>query len=171
MAVVGAYAYTRSENGKYQRDALMLRLPLLGKVIVLSELSRVASTISTLFRAGVPLPEVMTLASQACENRVIARALTDVRQELLQGQGLSRPMSQKAIFPPLMVQMASVGENTGNLDSTMDTVAASYGMEADEKTAAMTGLITPITGILMGGMVGFLALAMMQTMYGMMGQL
>jgi type IV pilus assembly protein PilC len=70
-----------------------------------------------------------------------------------------------------MVQMASVGESTGNLDNTMDTVAVSYGMEAEERTSTMTGLITPIAGIIMGGMVGFLALAMMSTMYGMMGQI
>ena len=171
LAVIAAFAATRSEHGKYQRDSLMLRLPLIGQVIVLSELSRVAATIATLFRAGVPLPEIMTLASQSCENRVIAKALTDVRQEMLQGQGLARPMSQKPVFPPLMVQMASVGENTGNLDSTMDTVAVSYGMEADDKTSAMTGMITPISGILIGGFVGFLAMAMMQTMYGMMGSL
>ncbi len=171
MAIIAAYAATRSEQGKYQRDAFMLRLPLIGQVIVLSELARVAATIATLFRAGVPLPEIMTLASQSCENRVLAKALTDVRQEMLQGQGLAKPMSQRSIFPPLMVQMASVGENTGNLDSTMDTVAASYGMEADDKTSAMTGLITPISGILIGGFVGFLAMAMMQTMYGMMGSL
>lgn len=171
LAVVAAFAFTRSEQGKYQRDSLMLRLPLVGQVIVLSELARVAATIATLFRAGVPLPEIMTLASQSCENRVIGRALTDVRQEMLQGQGLAKPMSRRSVFPPLMVQMASVGENTGNLDSTMDTVAASYGMEADDKTSAMTGLITPISGIMIGGFVGFLAMAMMQTMYGMMGSL
>ncbi len=171
LAVVAVFAFTRSEQGKYQRDAFMLRLPLVGQVIVLSELARVAATIATLFRAGVPLPEIMTLASQSCENRVIAKSLTDVRQEMLQGQGLAKPMSRKPVFPALMVQMASVGENTGNLDSTMDTVAASYGMEADDKTSAMTGLITPISGILIGGFVGFLAMAMMQTMYGMMGSL
>ncbi len=171
LAAIAAFAATRSEQGKYQRDSVMLRLPLVGQVIVLSELSRVAATIATLFRAGVPLPEIMTLASQSCENRVIAKALTDVRQEMLQGQGLARPMSQRPVFPPLMVQMASVGENTGNLDSTMETVAASYGMEAEDKTSAMTGLITPISGILIGGFVGFLAMAMMQTMYGMMGSL
>jgi type IV pilus assembly protein PilC len=171
LLVVVAFALTRSQEGKYQRDKLMLRMPLLGKIIVMSELARVAATISTLFRAGVPLPEVMTLASQSCENRFIARALTDVRQEMLQGQGLARPMSQRAIFPPLLVQMASVGESTGNLDNTMDTVAVSYGMEADERTSTMTGLITPIAGIIMGGMVGFLAVALMSTMYGMMGQI
>ena len=70
-----------------------------------------------------------------------------------------------------MVQMASVGENTGNLDTTMDTVAVSYSMEADDRTTVMTGLITPITGIIMGGLVAFLAVALVSTMYGMMGSL
>jgi type IV pilus assembly protein PilC len=149
----------------------MLRMPLIGKIIVMSELSRVAATISTLFRAGVPLPEVMTLASQACENRVIARSLTEVRQEMLGGQGLAKPMSQRAIFPALLVQMASVGESTGNLDNTMDTVAVSYGMDADERTSVMTGLITPIFGLVLGGMVAFLAVALVSTMYGMMGSM
>ena len=168
---VAYFVLTRSDEGKYQRDKLMLRMPLIGNIIVMSELSRVAATISTLFRAGVPLPEVMTLASQSCENKVIGRALTEVRQEMLQGQGLARPLSQRPIFPALMVQMASVGENTGNLDTTMDTVAVSYGMEADDRVSVMTGLITPITGIIMGGLVAFLAVALVSTMYGMMGSL
>jgi type IV pilus assembly protein PilC len=168
---VAYFGLTRSDEGKYQRDKVMLRMPLIGNIIVMSELSRVAATISTLFRAGVPLPEVMTLASQSCENRVIGRALTEVRQEMLQGQGLARPLSQRPIFPALMVQMASVGENTGNLDTTMDTVAVSYGMEADDRVSVMTGLITPITGIIMGGLVAFLAVALVSTMYGMMGSM
>ena len=168
---VAYFVLTSSDEGKYQRDKLMLRMPLIGNIIVMSELSRVAATISTLFRAGVPLPEVMTLASQSCENKVIGRALTEVRQEMLQGQGLARPLSQRPIFPALMVQMASVGENTGNLDTTMDTVAVSYGMEADDRVSVMTGLITPITGIIMGGLVAFLAVALVSTMYGMMGSM
>jgi len=169
ILAIAAFFLTRSEEGKYQRDKIMLRLPLLGRVIVLTELSRVASTISTLFRAGVPLPEVVTLASNACTNRVIARALTDVRQEMLQGQGLSRPMSQRPIFPALIVQMASVGENTGNLDATMDTVAQSYDIDASDRTAALTGLITPAATLFIGGLVAFVALALVSTMYGMMG--
>jgi type IV pilus assembly protein PilC len=169
VMVVVAFFLTRSEEGKYQRDKIMLGLPLLGRVIVLTELSRVASTISTLFRAGVPLPEVVTLASNSCSNRVIARALMDVRQEMLQGQGLSRPMSQRPVFPALIVQMASVGENTGNLDATMDTVAQSYDIDAQDRTAAMTGLITPMATMFIGALVAFVALALVSTMYGMMG--
>ncbi len=168
-AVVAAVLMTRSEDGKYQRDKLMLKIPLLGRIIILTELGRVAATISTLFRAGVPLPEILTLASNSCTNRVIARSLTDVRQEMLQGQGLSRPLSLRPLFPPLIVQMAAVGESTGNLDSTMDTVAQSYDMEAQERTSAMTGLITPAATIFIGGLVAFVAIALVSTMYGMMG--
>jgi type IV pilus assembly protein PilC len=169
LAIV-AYALTRSESGKFQRDKIMLRLPLIGRIIVLTEMGRIASTISTLFRAGVPLPEVVTLAANSCSNRAIAKDLTDVRQEMLQGQGLARPMSQRPIFPPLIVQMASVGENTGNLDATMDTVAQSYDIDAADRTAALSGIITPIATLLIGGMVAFVAIALVSTMYGMMGQ-
>jgi type IV pilus assembly protein PilC len=170
VIVVLAVILTRSEEGKYQRDKMMLRLPLVGQVIVLTELGRVAATISTLFRAGVPLPEVVTLASNSCTNRVIARALTDVRQEMLQGEGLSKPMAKRPdVFLPLIVQMAGVGENTGNLDSTMDTVAQSYDIDAQERTSALTALITPLATMLIGGVVAFVAVALISTMYGMMG--
>lgn len=167
--VVAAYLLTRSEDGKYQRDKLMLRLPLFGRVIILSELYRCAHTISTLFRAGVPLPEIITLCADSSQNRVVGRALMDVRQEMLQGQGLSRPMAKNPVFLPLIVQMASVGENTGNLDTTMDTVAQSYEMEANERTSIITSMIAPVTTLIMGGMVAFIAIALVSTMYGIMG--
>jgi type IV pilus assembly protein PilC len=166
--VVAVFVATRSEEGKYKRDQVMLRLPLFGRVIILSELSRCASTISTLFRAGVPLPEVITLCANSSQNRVIGRALIEVRQEMLQGQGLARPMSKNPVFLPLIVQMASVGENTGNLDNTMDTVAQSYDMDATERTDMLTSLVAPVTTLVMGGMVAFIAIALVSTMYGIM---
>jgi type IV pilus assembly protein PilC len=169
ILVVGIFIATRSDEGKYKRDQIMLRLPLFGRIIILSELARCAATISTLFRAGVPLPEIITLCANSSTNRVVAKGLVDVRQEMLQGHGLSRPMSQNPIFLPLMVQMASVGENTGNLDNTMDTVAQSYDMEATERTTMMTSMIAPLTTLLMGGMVAFIAIALVSTMYGIMG--
>ena len=73
------------------------------------------------------------------------------------------------VFLPLIVQMAGVGENTGNLDSTMDTVAQSYDIDAQERTSALTALITPLATMLIGGVVAFVAVALISTMYGMMG--
>ena len=142
---------------------------MFGRVIILAELARCAHTISTLFKAGVPLPEIITLSANSSSNRVFQRALTEVRQEMLQGNGLSKPMAQRLVFLPLIVQMASVGENTGNLDSTMDTVAQSYDMEANERISTLTSLITPATTLIMGGIVAFIAIALVSTMYGVMG--
>jgi type IV pilus assembly protein PilC len=167
---VGGYAYTRTTVGGYQWHQLKLKLPLFGRIIILSELSRCARTIATLFRAGVPMPEIMTLAINASGNKVFVKALTEVREELLQGQGLSRPMSRRPVFLPLIVQMAAVGENTGNLDNTMDTVAQSYEMEAADRTSALIATIQPVTTLLMGGLVGFIALVLVSTMYSIMGQ-
>ncbi|PJB49606.1 MAG: type II secretion system F family protein, partial [Chloroflexi bacterium CG_4_9_14_3_um_filter_45_9] len=136
---------------------------------VLNELSRCCRTISLLFHAGLPLPEIMTLAISGSSNKVVSRALTEVREEMLKGQGLARPMSRNPVFLPLMVQMAAVGEGTGNLDNTLDTVAQSYEMEADDRTAALTAMITPAMTIFMGGLVGFIALALISTMYSILG--
>jgi len=167
---VAVYAYTRTAVGGYQWDKFKLRLPLFGRILILSELSRCARTIATLFRAGVPMPEIMTLAINASTNKVFVEALTEVREELLQGQGLSHPMSQRPVFLPLMVQMAAVGENTGNLDNTMDTVAQSYEMEASDRTSALIATIQPVTTIIMGAVVGFIALVLVSTMYSIMGE-
>ena len=167
----GLYAYIKTPAGRYWWDSAILKMPLLGSVTLFRELSRYASTVSTLFRAGVSLPEIMTLSIDNAQNKVIVDALTTVRDEMLKGQGLSRPMSRNPIFPALIVQMAAVGEGTGNLDTTMDTVALSYEMEANDRTDALIAAITPATTLIMGGIVAFIALSLVSAMYGIFGQL
>lgn len=167
--VLAGFAYTRTEAGKYQWDRLKLSLPKIGRITIVSELSRCCRTISLLFRAGVPLPDIMTLAINGSGNKVVASALSEVRGQMLKGQGLAQPMSRNPVFLPMMVQMASVGEGTGNLDVTLDTVAQSYEMEADDRTNSLIAMITPTTTIIMGGIVGFVAVALVSTLYSMMG--
>jgi type IV pilus assembly protein PilC len=167
----GLYVYIKTPAGRYWWDSAKLKMPLLGPVTLFRELSRYASTVSTLFRAGVPLPEIMTLSIDNAQNKVIVAALTTVRDEMLKGQGLSRPMSRNPIFPALIVQMAAVGEGTGNLDATMETVAQSYEMEANDRTDALIAAITPATTVIMGGIVAFIALALVSAMYGVFGQI
>ena len=163
--------YIKTPTGRYNWDKLKLKVPAMGRITILSELGRCCRTISLLFRAGVPLPEIMTLSINGSNNKVVSRALTEVRENMLQGQGLSKPMALNPVFLPLMVQMAAVGEGTGNLDNTMDTVAQSYEMEADDRTNTLISLIEPAMTILMGGLVGFIALALMSTMYSIMGSI
>jgi len=172
VAVVVAVAlYMRTPAGSYQISRISLKLPVIGRVLLLSELSRACRTISLLFRVGLPLPEVMAMASQGTTNKVFSEALDDVRRELIRGQGLSKPMSQNPLFLPLMVQMANVGEGTGNLDQTLTTVAESYEMEASERTTAAVALIQPVMTVGIGLVVGFIAISLMSAMYSMYGQL
>jgi type IV pilus assembly protein PilC len=164
------YLYIKTPAGKYQWDKLLLRLPVMGRINLLSELSRCCRTISLLFKVGLPLPEVMIQAAHGTNNKVIREALTEVQQELIRGEGLSKPMSRRKIFLPLMVQMAGVGEETGNLDNTLATVAQSYEIEADDRTSSAVGLIQPAITIIIGVAVAFLAIALVSAMYSIYGQ-
>jgi len=164
-AIVG-FLYSRTPNGRYYRDMFTLRLPLIGRLAQVTELARCCRSLSLLFRSGLPLPEVMNLTIQATNNRVIARALGEVEQGMLRGQGLARPMSNKRVFLPLMVEMTRVGEETGNLDESLVVVAENYEIEADRRTQTLLGMIEPAMTVMMGLGIGFLALSVFMPIYG-----
>jgi type IV pilus assembly protein PilC len=163
--VVVGMLYSRTPNGRYQRDQLMLRIPLIGRLNLVTELARVCRSLSVLFKAGLPLPEVMSLTIQATGNRVVARSLTQVEQGMLRGQGLAKPMSGAPIFLPMMVEMTKVGEETGNLDDSLILVAENFEIEADRRTQTLLSMIEPAMTIAMGVFVGFLALAVFMPIY------
>jgi len=164
IGLVG-FMYSRSPSGRLLRDKLMLRLPVIGKVVLLGELSRSCRSLSLLFKAGLPLPEVMTLTAQACGNRVIASALNGVEQDMLNGEGLSRPLRRRKVFLPLMVEMAKVGEETGNLDEVLIVVAQNYDIEADSRVQTLLSMVEPAMTMMVGLGVGFLALSIFLPMY------
>jgi type IV pilus assembly protein PilC len=124
-----------------------------------------------LFRVGLPLPDIMTQVIQGSTNQIMAKALTEVQQELIRGEGLSKPMEKRPVFLPLMVQMIAVGEETGHLDSALSTVAESYETEADDKISAAVGMIQPAITLIIGAVVGLIAVVLMQTMYSIYSQI
>jgi len=126
---------------------------------------------SILLKAGLPMAEIMSLIVQTMENVILHDALDKVRTEMLQGHGLSRPISQEKLFPGLLAQMVKVGEETGALDSNLETLAVFYEEEADRKIAALTGMMEPALMLVVGGMVGFLAVSVILPMYSLMGSL
>jgi type IV pilus assembly protein PilC len=170
VAVVLGYTYIRTPAGKYQWDKLMLSLPVVGRINLLSELARCCRTTALLFRVGLPLPEVMNMAVHGANNKVVAKDLSEVQQELIRGEGLSKPMSRRKTFLPLMVQMVGVGEETGNLDNTLTTVAQSYEVEADDRTSSAVGLLQPAMVVIIAVVVGFIAVSMLSAMYSIYGQ-
>ena len=169
-AVAAVYLYIRTPGGKHWWDTTVLKLPVLGRIVHLGELSRCCRTMSLLIRIGLPLPEVMAMAINSSNNKVVSDNLTGVQQDLIRGEGLSRPMAKRELFLPMMTQMVKVGEETGNLDNTLDTVADSFEMEAADKTASAVVLIQPVVTIIIGLVVGFVVLAMVSAMYSIYGQ-
>jgi type IV pilus assembly protein PilC len=171
MIVAGVtLIYIKTPDGKYKMDALMLRLPQLGRVKHLNELSRCCRSISLLFTAGLPLTEIMPLVIQGCNNRVMAQALYNVQADMLKGEGLSKPMAKNHLFLPMMVQMVKVGEESGSLDSSLLAVAQNYESEAQDKTKTLIALIQPIMTVVIAGVVGLIAVTMVSAMYSMYGQ-
>lgn len=166
--LVLVFLYIRTATGRYHLDRLILSLPVLGRLNLLTELARNCRSLSLLFRAGLPLPEVMTLTRQASGNRVVAKGLAEVEQDMLKGEGLARPMSKNHLFPPLMVTMTRVGEETGNLDETLMTVAQNYEVEAEDRMRTAIALIEPVMLLLLGGLVAFLALSLFMPLYGVL---
>ena len=171
VAAIGiTFAYIRTPAGKTWWHRTLFSLPVFGRINLLNQLSRACRTIALLFKVGVPLPEIMAVAIYGTTNKVMAQALTKVQQELLKGEGLSRPMGREKLFLPLMVQMTSVGEETGNLDRTLTTVAQAFEAEAEDKTSSAVAMIQPMMTLVIGGVVAFIAAALVQSMYSVYGQ-
>ena len=135
--------------------------------MLLTELSRLCRSMSLLFHAGLPLTEAMNLVIQGTTNKVLAEALHEARVDMLKGEGLSRPMSKNKLFLPMMVQMVRVGEETGNLDVTLTSVARSYEAEAADKMHSFVGLIQPAMTLAIGLVIGIIAITLFSTIYGM----
>ncbi|MHB8086075.1 MAG: type II secretion system F family protein [Dehalococcoidia bacterium] len=165
IAAVVGYVYFRTPEGAYQRDAILLRLPVLGRLVLLNTLSRICRSITLLFRSGLPLPDILTLTADSAGNRVIARALNEVEQDIIKGEALASAMKNRPVFLPLMVEMTRVGEETGNLDSTLTVVSDSFEIEAADKLQTLLGLIEPAMTVAIGLVVGFLALSIFVPIY------
>jgi len=170
VIVAGTIAYARTPAGKYRINNIYLRLPLIGRVIHLKELSRACRSISLLFYAGLPMPEIIRLTAQASNNAVISEAFHDVEQDMIRGEGLSRPMEKNPIFLPLMVQMIKIGEETGELDTNLEAVAQNYEIEAEDKTRSVIGLLQPTMTVIIGLVIGLIALSLTSAMYSVYGQ-
>jgi len=169
VVIAALMFYIRTPGGRYQLDRLLLKLPLLGRVRLLTELSRFCRSMSLLFHAGMPLSEVMPLVIKGVDNKVIADALVEVQKDMVKGEGLSGPMAKNKLFLSMMVQMVKVGEETGSLDVTLQAVAQSYETEAEDKIHSMIELIEPAMMIGIGGIIGLVVVTMVSAMTGMAG--
>ncbi len=164
--IIGGALFLRTDTGKRTKDRFFLRLPLVGDVVQYAVIERFCRIISAMMKAGVPMPEAMQAAIEGANNKVYEDALIRVREQMLEGEGISGPIIQSQLFPPAATQMLKVGEETGTLDAQLDSAAAFYARELDYKLKRLTSLAEPAIIIFMGVVVGFVAVALVSAMYG-----
>jgi type IV pilus assembly protein PilC len=170
LVVVGTIALRRSDRGKAWIDSLILRAPVLGDLVQAVIMERICRILSSMIHAGVALPEAMAVTSNASNNARYKEGLDHVREEMLEGQGLSAPIARTGLFPGAARQMFRVGEETGTLDEQLELAATYYNREVDIKVKRFTGLFEPAVIIFMGIIVGFVAVALVSAMYGIYHQ-
>jgi type IV pilus assembly protein PilC len=170
LAFLGVYVYGKTPRGKIFVDRLILRLPIIGRVIHLNELSRCCRSIAILHRSGLPISEIISMVTDASDNTIIQQALTQVHQDVLQGERISDSMSKNPLFLPMMIQMTSVGELTGTLDTSLLATARSYETEASDRMGTVIDLIQPVITVVLAIVVGLIASALISALYSMFGQ-
>ena len=164
VLVLGGYfvfqAWKRSERVQELADRALLRMPVFGQLVVKGALARWTRTLSTMFGAGVPLVEALDSVAGASGNIVYQRATEKIQQEVSTGTSLTLSMQNSRVFPPLVLQMASIGEESGSLDSMLGKVADIYEAEVDELVKALSSLLEPIIIVVLGILIGGLVIAM-----------
>ena len=160
----------RTPPGRYARDRLVLALPVIGDTVQYALVERFCRILASMVSAGVPLPQALQVATDSLHNVVFSRALADVAESMFEGEGLATPLIRTGLFPATAAQMMRVGEETGTLDTQLGVTAHYYEGELDYKIKKVTSLIEPVVIIAMGGIVGFVAIALVSAMYGIFGQ-
>ncbi|MEO6501217.1 MAG: type II secretion system F family protein [Jatrophihabitantaceae bacterium] len=160
----------RTEAGRYLRDRFVLAVPVLGTTIQYALVERFCRILSSMVSAGVNLPEALRVASESLRNLVFIRALSQVGESMLEGDGLAKPLARTGLFPSTASLMMQVGEETGTLDAQLEATARYYEGELDYKIKKLTSLFEPAIILVMGGLVGFVAIALVSAMYGIFNQ-
>jgi type IV pilus assembly protein PilC len=167
----GAVAYTRLPKGRLAWDGYMLRLPVIKTVVVQRAMFQFSLTTGMLLQAGVLLPQALETSAQSINNGVIRQSIMNLRDKLIQGQGLSQPMAQDNVFPRLLTEMVLIGEQTGTLDASLNTLATYYEQRVDQRINNLTSMVEPVLTTVIGAVVVFIALAMILPLQSLMGQL
>ena len=166
-AVFAFKRYRATEKGKMVTDRLALRIPVLGTVLRKSAVARFTRTLGTLIGSGVPILQGLEITARTAGNSVIQKAINDTAKSISQGDTIAVPLKESGVFPPMVVQMIGIGEQTGALDEMLSKIADFYDDEVDAAVEALTAAIEPLMIVVMGTMVGGMLIAMYLPMFKM----
>lgn len=172
IAVVLAFGWIqfyRSPKGRKAFDRLLLKMPIMGNVMEKVSVARFTRTLGTLLQSGVPILDALQICSRTAGNVIIQEGIMDVRQAVSEGQNMVEPLLKSGVFPEMVVQMISVGEQTGALDQMLNKIADFYEEETDVAVAALTSSLEPILMVGIGGLVGTVLVAMYLPIFSLAG--
>lgn len=159
-----------SAGGKHRRDRLVLRIPVIGPLYELISVERFCRVLAALTTAGVPLPEGIEMSADSTNNTLFQDRMTPVRETLMRGGGISKPMTESGVIPTAGLQMIRVGERTGTLAVQLHKAAAFFEREVGFRIKKATDLFQPTVIVFVGSLVGFVAIAQVAAMYSIFGQ-
>ena len=170
VAAAGIFGFRRwvtTDQGRLAFDRIKLRVPIFGGLTRKSAIARFSETLASLTRTAVPILQAMDIVSETAGNEVVARAIRDVQASVKEGDSLAAPLAQHAIFPPMVVQMLAVGEETGALDTMLDKLADFYNAEVNATVDSLTSLLEPLLMVVLGGTVGSMIVALYMPMFNL----
>jgi type IV pilus assembly protein PilC len=159
--------YYKTEKGKALIDRLLLRLPVFGPLFQKVAVARFSRTLGTLVSSGVPILDGLTIVSKSSGNRAVEIAILNARSSIREGETISEPLGRSGIFPPMVIQMISVGESTGALDAMLSKIADFYDEEVDVAVSNLTSLLEPLLMIFLGVVIGGVVIAMYLPIFNM----
>jgi type IV pilus assembly protein PilC len=163
--IIGFNRFRATETGKMKIDQFLLKIPVLGSVIRKAAVARFTRTLGTLVSSGVPILNGLEITSKTAGNKVVEKAVNATRESISQGNTIAEPLKQSGVFPPMVTQMISVGEQTGALDEMLDKIANFYDDEVDTAVEALTSIIEPVMIVVMGVIVGGMLISMYLPMF------
>jgi type IV pilus assembly protein PilC len=158
--VVSISCYYKTEPGKLNIDRLLLRFPVIGDLLRKVAVARFSQNMAILLSSGVPILDGLAITARTAGNKVVEKAIMQSRVSISQGKTIAEPLKESRIFPPMVCQMVSVGENTGGLDGMLTKVAELYEEEVDDAVANLTALMEPLIMIVLGVILGGLVISM-----------
>jgi len=173
-AALAVFAFTyamRKEGGKRAIHKFMLRAPVFGPLLRKVAVARFSRTFGTLLSSGVPILDSMDICAKTAGNKVIEEAIFSVRDQVAEGKDVAGPLKATKVFPAMVVQMMGVGEQTGNMDQMLQKIADFYEDEVDVAVDALTSLLEPAMMVILGGIVGFVLIAMYMPIFEIAGSI
>ncbi len=158
----------KTEAGRAMKDRLVLKLPIIRGIMEYAILERFCRILGAMVKAGVPLPDAMRTTTEATSNTVFRERLAEAQIEMMEGGGFAKPLARTELFPGAARQMFKVGEETGTLDEQLEVASLFFDRELESRIKKFTTMFEPLMIVFVGLVVGFVAIALVQAMYGVM---